>query len=238
MKAIFFISLFSFLLLFTSCDEEVIHPSGETVELTFDFEGYSGLYLANSFNVDLSFSDTEESIRIIADENVMPYVEIFTDGDFLALRLKEDIRVKSRYTLSAVISTEFVDKYQLSGASEIEMQDLLAAEEVQIQLSGASKFNGTIDAVEIFADLSGASEMTLEGITEQYYLELSGASKAGDFDFASDYLEADLSGASYCNVTVNEEIKIRASGASFLNFKGPAVIVEQDISGGSAINHL
>lgn len=235
MKATFFFGLILLSVSFISCDDEAIRPSGNVETANINIEDFSGLYISHSFEVKVSLSGTE-NIRINADDNIMPYVEVFKDDQVLAIRLDEDIQLRGNYTLEAEIDAKYLDKFYASGASSITLEDPLDAENIYIELSGASKFTGELNSLNADARLSGASSVSLAGFSELYDVHLSGASTAGGYDFEVDILDADLSGASQCRVTVNDEIRVRASGASTLRYRGNGEVVEQEISGESSVS--
>lgn len=55
------------------------------------------------------------------------------------------------------------------------------------------------------------------------------------YGFEVNKLIADLTGASNAYITVVESMDITASGASNVHYKGEAVIISQELSGGSNI---
>ena len=60
----------------------------------------------------------------------------------------------------------------------------------------------------------------------------------GDYDFQTDFLNANLSGGSSISLTVNQELSIEASGGSSVLYKGDGIIINEDLSDGSSIQHV
>jgi hypothetical protein len=90
---------------------------------------------------------------------------------------------------------------------------------VNIELSGASTYRGSIEAAELDIDLSGASGAIISGICQtKMGIDLSGAStlKAADLSAMSVYGE--MSGASDADVTVCSALNVELSGASTLTY--------------------
>jgi hypothetical protein len=80
--------------------------------------------------------------------------------------------------------------------------------------------------------------MTLTGETLSFEVTASGASDIGSFDFSTEYLNVNLSGASNVSLTVTDEMDVSASGSSIVRYKGDAVINSQNLTGGSQIIHM
>lgn len=95
--------------------------------------------------------------------------------------------------------------------------------------------SGSLSVQSLTANLYDASSLDLNGTTVNYKLNGSGSSKASDYTFGCDYLDATLSDASEARLFVHKEIEITGSGASTLYYEGEAVITSQSLSGASSV---
>ena len=227
-------------LLLFSCDlhDHDVIPTSQITTTQASFSDYDALDVSTAFTVYVSFSDREESIEIEANENLHQYIEIKKVNNRLEIGLENNVSIRGNATLNAYITTQSISSFMASGATQIIVADEINENEIDIYLSGASKFTGTISTNTLFADISGASNMSVSGLAGDFLLDASGASSVRDYDFAAQYLQADLSGASNVYITVDNEIVVEASGASNLNFKGNAVITRQNLSGASSVRRM
>jgi len=139
--------------------------------------------------------------------------------------------------LKAYISFKQIDKLTASGACDIRVQGDINAEELTVNLSGASDLKeGKINAKKLTADISGASTMNISGMATELHIEASGASDFKGFDFVVDYCDAHASGASDINITVNKELSAHATGASDVHYKGNGLIRDIKTSGASNVS--
>jgi hypothetical protein len=224
--------------LFTFCskDDETITPSDKITEEVKNITGYDNIDASSAFNVNVTFSDTEERIIIEANENLHQYIIVDKVSDRLSIKIRDGISISGNATLIAHITTKQINGYTASGASRFILKNKLTTnDEVQIELSGASKFNGEIVAPVVEAELSGASMIDITGSTDIFDVYASGASHVRDYGFIVNNLDIELSGASSAWLTVNEKMDVVASGASMLNYKGTGTINSQELSGGSQI---
>jgi len=223
-------------ILLNSCEiNERIIPSGNVTTEVKYFSGYEALDISHAFTVYVNFSDTEEIIEIEAEENLHPYITVRKIGDVLYIGLQDHVDIWGNATLNVYITTKNVVDYTASGASGFIVEDKISANTISIDLSGASSFRGDLEATNVNANLSGASDIEIEGNANTFDVMASGASSIKDYGFILDNLYIDLSGASDAYLTVNNEISVRASGASTLYYKGTGVIVDLDLSGASEI---
>ena len=224
----------------TSCDTigNKIRPSGKVVSREHTVTDYSGLVVSNAFEVYLNFSSTNHSIEIEADDNLHSVIEVFKSGDNLVIKLNNNASIRGNSTLRAIISCDYLSDIEASGASNIDLRNTLITNKLYLNLSGASLLSGTVDVGEAISEISGASVLNLSGNVDYLNIDASGASALGKYDLSIDHLDAELSGASDANITVNNRIDIDASGASTLTYKGDAVIQHQDLSGSSSVNKV
>ena len=227
----------SLILAVMSCENKNtnIIPSSNISSEYMDISGYSGLEIDATFQAEVNFTDSEEPIEIIANENLHSHVIIEKVSDVLKVRLSDNVNISGPATLKVILKTGFISSYSAGGASEISLMDTLSSNMVHISLYGASKMNGPIAVQSLITDLNDASSLDINGTAVNFEINASGASKASDYNFACDYLDARLSDASEARFTVLKEIEITASGASNLFYKGDAVITSQSLTGASTV---
>ena len=124
--------------------------------------------------------------------------------------------------------------FDLSGASIINAKEIIS-NKLEADLSGASSLTiNKLELEELNAELSGASIAMLKGKAKNIDIELSGASLFKDYEFACDFGEANLSGASILEITANNELSGSVSGASNVRYMGKATN-KMDVSDSSTV---
>jgi hypothetical protein len=120
----------------------------------------------------------------------------------------------------------------LGGASEIELSDLTAGR-VTMDLSGASKITGSIQADSIEFEISSASRVRLEGSAGDVILDTRGASRAELSDLIARNVNATLRDASSGIVNLDGTLNARLSSASTLEYVGEPIIGDLEVTGAS-----
>lgn len=226
----------SLTLLFSSCSRNRIEPSAEISTETKLFSNFNKIDISNAFTVYVSFSETEESVKIVANENLQSYVIVEKQGGELSIRLKRNTSISGRSTLKAYITTSQLNSIEASGASDIHFLNTFAGNNLDLDLSGASSFEGDLILNQLSIEGSGASSFSLSGECDFLNSDLSGASSLKDYGFyVVEELNTDLSGASSSRLTVDGDMFIRASGSSSFYYKGNGIVKREDLSGSSSI---
>lgn len=161
------------------------------------------------------------------------------DGDVLKIYPKSGGRwSKGSRGFKVYISMPSLRSLKISGASNVKVVGMIRVPKLSIQLDGASRFRGGVDAAELDLDLSGASALRLMGKIDRMRVDASGASDIKAFDATVQSCAVQLSGASDLQITVSQKLSAQASGASNIQYKGNPQQVESDVSGASRIRSV
>lgn len=199
-------------------------------------KNFHGISVGNAFDVYLS-QGNEEAVAVSASEvkyRNMIVVEV-KDG-ILHIGLQKGKWNFGNRKLRAYISFKTLDKLNISGACNVRVDGSIKANDLKIDLSGASDLKAKLDVVNLSVDLSGASDIEVKGAVTDLKVEASGASAFKGFDLAADFCKASASGASDIRITVNKELSVHASGASDIDYKGTGVIRDLKTSGASSVS--
>lgn len=238
-KTTLFLLGVTFSLTFSACEKlgTSITPADTITTETKNITGFEGIKVFDAFEVFVTFSETEESIEIEANENLHEYIEVFEQSGNLVIKLKDKTNIRGLNTkLNAHITTSDLSFYEVSDASRIELENITKPDQATINLYDASRFNGEINTSNLYCKVSDASEMYLLGIAKKMNLELNDASLFKNYAMEADVLEADLSGACKAYITVNKELSITASDASDFYYKGNCTITYQKTSDASKVH--
>jgi len=236
MKVKIILAFLSTILVLTSCENDSISASGEVTTQEFSFGGYDALQVGGAFDVFVQFSDTVESVRIEANENLQDRLVVRISGNTLVIRPEDNLSIRGNATLKAFITTNNLSTIDISGTTRLTLEDEWAIDHGILRLSGASNTIGQVSAKQLGLRASGASSVDLFGGVGELYANLSGSSTLRDFDLQVQRLDIGLSGSSDAFLSVNESIEINASGSSSLHYSGNPDIIRQNLSGSSELN--
>jgi len=225
-----------------------------------DFTDFNYVEVEGTFSVNIIRSDSF-SIKISADSNFFDYVAVSKEGNTLKIYLNPrhtftdftmQARIlEARITMPALYGLNLSGaskanvtgfrsahdfRFDVSGASSLNMKDIVV-HDLNGEISGASKFTGSVNATDVRLEVSGASKVELDGLAEDLVLNASGASKADLADFPIEGADVELSGASEATVNVKGRLNCELSAASRLYFQGNPIMGDIKVSGASTIKH-
>ena len=226
-----FIALFVLAILFTSCQTGVKgNGRVKTEERTVD--QFNRIDVSGSFDIHIRQGDTP-GLTIKADDNLLELIETSVSGS--ELKVKPQKNISRAKELSLFITVRELEKVETSGACSIFTDGELRSANLEIECSGACEANMNLRCDDLSIDISGAGDLTFKGIAENLKIESSGACEVSAFELKTLRTSIQISGAGEVDVYVTEELKVDASGAAEVRYKGNPRNIDQDASGASSV---
>ena len=232
--------------------------TGETETRHHDFSEFTRVNIGSAFRYEITHSETY-SISITANNNLFDDIIITQEGQTLIIGMeipgatwaifnvnpspKAVITMPNLYGLDSsgatrgivtgFSSTENLDVTS-SGASSVELVEISAGD-VILNVSGSGKIIGDIKAINMELGVSGASTVQLKGSADSIDADGSGSSKLKLADLKVKNANVFLSGASNGTINVDENLDVKLSGSSTLQYIGEPALGIIDITGASKL---
>ena len=219
-------------MLFIGCNLLVGSGNLETEE--YSFSDFKKVEIGSAFKFDIKRSDTY-SVSITADDNVINHVRVSKSGDTLKIGMSTFGPLGS-VTLEADVTLPQLVGLEISGASRGSISGFSSSDNLDIDLSGASRLTGDITAGDIDIEISGASNIELDGSAGNLVAEVSGASRCSLEDFPVNDADVEFSGASSGTINLSGRLDANLSGASRLYYIGEPTMGNIDTSGASSLS--
>lgn len=232
-KLIFSLALMAATLLSASAQEKT---------KTYDFGDIKSLNVGYSYQVFVTEGNSDQ-VKIEYDSKFEDYIKIVyvAESHQLSVTMKENLPKKltvgHQPRINVYLEMNDISNIDLSGACNVTFEGSFKADELDVELSGASKLNKLdVKGKKLDFSCSGASNGTMSGdFSDKADLDLSGASKM-TFTGNSKEMSAEISGAS--NLTCRgkfNSVETGCSGASKLFLEGSADNAEYECSGASNV---
>jgi hypothetical protein len=197
--------------------------------------GFDRLEIGHAFRVTVTQGD-EFSVVIRIDDNLEQYLQVEQNGDTLTIDLDDEIGLGLfSATLEADVTMPTFSSIDASGASEVTLVGFTLDADTALDASGASRFDGQLEAPRLNLTLSGASAAELHGSADSLRVDASGASTADLAQFPVTDADVLVSGASNASVDVSGTLQVEASGASHVSYSGDPTLGDVNVSGASSV---
>jgi hypothetical protein len=194
-------------------------------------DGFSRIEVEGAVELEVTVGPAT-SVVVTADDNILPHVVTQSSGD--RLRIAVDASYSTSLGVKVKATTPNLAMLRASGASTCTLTDV-AAEQFELELSGASTCELAGNVGRLDATVSGASNATFVGEADELSIDCSGASRVDALEMPTDRVTATAAGASTVQVEALEKIIVDASGASTIRYRGDPREFEETANGASTI---
>jgi hypothetical protein len=212
MKKITIVLLALNIILVAGCHLPGIRGNGHIKTDERQVGGFSNIDAGGAFEIE--WQGGTPSVRVMTDENLLPYVENNVSDDTLHLRMRE--HVWPTHGIKVTISSPTRAGAKLRGAVKLTSKQL----------------SGTTFAVES----QGASEVSLDGKIDKLLVDMTGASQLAAEGLQTKTAEISTTGAGDADVTVSDTLKVIITGAGKVTYSGNPAI-QKDITGAGSVHH-
>lgn len=206
--------IFTAILALIGCSVDKFVGSGETVSEFRNVAPFNKVASEGTFNVTIT-KGTEQSVEIIADDNIMQRVRTEVVNGKLKLYLTE-----GRYT-------------NVHLQAYIEVVDLVAIENSG---SGDMNINNNLDVETFKAFNSGSGNIHLEGNCSNLDIHNEGSGSVLAFNMPAENCDITIEGSGDVEVTCASSLNVKIEGSGNVYYKGtPAIFT--DISGSGKVKN-
>jgi hypothetical protein len=221
----------SLFLLLTACNGAVF-GDGNLKSESRTVGAFRSVSIASGFQALVTVGDPAITVR--ADENLLPLIETFVEGNSLVVRVQPDTVVTGVTGLEVAVSNPAVEGIDGSGGAVINAS-ATAVQSFPVSASGGSQVHVEgVSAVDLDALANGGSGITLLGSATHATTSAAGGSGLHLRGLSLETLAIDSSGGSTIEATVTDSVTGSAAGGSTVDIAGNPT-VEVQSTGGSTV---
>ncbi len=206
-------------------DHIVVEKIGSTLHISL--EGIQNIRGRKTLNAYIT-TPTLKDIEATGDSKVILENEL--QNEQVKINLRGDSQLQGPISANHLAAS-------ISGDSKMILDNMMQGESVILTVKGDSKFEGGFDVTTIDALLTGDSQINLIGEADNANIEARGDSKVKSYNFTVKSLDIDLASDSDAYLTVTDEMSVKASGDSVMNYKGNPTINKQQLSGDAKVKN-
>ncbi|MFB6453677.1 head GIN domain-containing protein [Chitinophaga sp. Hz27] len=222
----------------SSCEtfHERVKGSGVSKSEDRNVSGFSGISTSGIYDVVLTQGNAE-SVKLEADDNLLPYIETVVSGKTLQIKSKNGVSIEPKSKITVYVTIKDLKAVSASGASKVTSTGTINGSNLGVELSGATlcKLDVAMSKVEIKA--SGAARVDLAGTAAAVNVGASGAAIIRADKLSSDNVNVEASGGSNVVVNADKALNAGASGGSSIRYSG-AGKANVSTSGGASVSRL
>ena len=216
-------------IIFCSCQS--ISGSGNIVTQNRNVNQFTGVRASGSIDIEVT-NDQSHSVRVEADDNIMPYIITKVEDGILDVHLKPNFMYHN-INAKVFVSAPSLTKLTVSGSGSITSKDtLMNAEHIEFKVSGSGDVTAIVDAPSVNAEIGGSGTITLSGKTKDFNCSITGSGDLKCKKLLSENTIAGITGSGTAHVFASVHLLGKVTGSGDVYYSGhPAVEINKTGSG-------
>nr|MDE5639115.1 DUF2807 domain-containing protein [Odoribacter sp.] len=214
-----------------------VKGSGKVLQEQREVTSFEGINVNNAIHVFLS-PGNKESVKVEADDNVVPYIQTKVKDGILHITLKGEEPIRNflpKLPMNVYVTIRNLREIEANAAATVEGESAFQVETLELDISSAASLDLEVKGENIDMDISSAANVTLSGQINNIKAEASGACKLNGANLETLKANIDMSGASSATLKVKDELEYNVSGASRLTYSGNPRIYKAEITSAGSV---
>jgi hypothetical protein len=182
--------------------------------------GFKGVESYGSFDLFVS-SGATASVKIEAEENILPYIETYMDGDILKIDTKDGYWLKPQRSIKVFVTAPDYRRIKSYGSGNITGENKITGTgKLDLGVTGSADIKMEVDAPAIDADISGSGNIHLNGTTKSFHSTVSGSGDVRAYDLMSEETKVRIAGSGNADVYASVSLDVNVAGSGDVRYRG------------------
>jgi hypothetical protein len=200
-----------------SCSGFLVTGSGNVISEERQVSGISSISIGSSMNLFIEQTGSE-SVRIEADDNIIPYVSTQKIGGELKIQLKS-VSFGNINPINCYVTVKDLSKIKVSSSAEVKC-DNLETESFSIEMASSSRGTLVLHVTKLDLNIGSSANLTLSGETVSQDIRLGSSGRLEAYNLVSKDCKIVAQSSGSANITVSERLNAQVSSSAHVNYKG------------------
>jgi hypothetical protein len=181
--------------------------------------------VATHGSFDVFVSSGEQTVKIEAEENLLPYIETYVEGYTLHVATKDNYWLRPGRKVKIFVSSPDYESIRSYGSGDIIGESKITnSSKIELGVNGSANIKMDIDAPGINTETNGSGDIFLKGETKSFEGEIHGSGNIKALDLRSGDATIKIYGSGDADVFVDGKLDVHVAGSGDVNYKGHAQI--------------
>jgi hypothetical protein len=190
-----------------------------------------------NFNIDI-IQGSSSSVKIDADENLMPYIVTENKDGRLLIHAKEGYSLASDNKIKVTVTTATLEEVQVDGSGDVNgTGKFTGADHLRVGVAGSGNINLDVNSPEVESSIAGTGNIILSGETKNSKIEIAGVGDYKAENLMSENVDVHIAGSGNARVYAENSLSVNIAGSGDVFYKGNASI-KQSVAGSGKISKI
>lgn len=227
------LTFLAILLLTRLSSAQNIQGNGNIQTQSREIGDFDRIQSSGPFDISLTQGDAS-SVKVEADENLLPYIITEAKGNTLVLKTKKNINIEPSHKITVEVTVKNLEEVKMNGAGALKSTNALRPDHLSITVSGSGNIDLTLKSNALRLDISGSTKAIFKGSCTYTEFIISGTANINADNMISDNAQIVVSGVGKVYVNAQKKLNVYVSGVGKIWYKGNPAI-SKSVSGMSSV---
>lgn len=210
-----------------------VRGNGNITTQQRSLSGFRGVESEGSFDIFLS-TDSNFSVRIEADENILPIIETTIERGNLKIGTDWGYSLRPSRPVKIYVSAPVFNAARTSGSGNIAGNTSIHADgDLDLGVSGSGNIDLKIEATNVSADISGSGSIKLAGTAKSLRGSIAGSGDIRAAELRTSTSKFSIAGSGNASVHADEQLDADIAGSGDVRYSGNPKLSTQIAGSGS-----
>ena len=215
-------------------NKENIKGNGQVITEKRTIGNFSGIKITGAYKVKI-VEGTEGKIMLTTDENLLPVIETYVDGDELVIKTNKKFNIKRYTELSITIPVEDISKIKITGSAAVRGMQKFHWKNLDLYVTGSGSIKLDIDNNELSAYVTGSGNIELTGKTQFVEEYVTGSGTINSEKLQAEKVKAYVTGSGDIYLYVKTRLKANVTGSGDIFYTGDPEFLKTKVLGSGRI---
>lgn len=197
-----------------------VKGNGHVITDNRGLSGFTSVVSEGSFDVYVS-TGSPASVKIEAEDNILPYIETYVDNNILRIDTKDDVWLRPRRSVKIYVVAPHFRKIHSKGTGNIISQTKITdSSRMDLVINGNGDIKVDVDAPEVNAEVTGNGGIDVTGQSKTFKGTLTGNGNIHAFNLMAEQTNVRILGNGDADVFASVHLDISIGGNGNVRYKG------------------
>ncbi|UTW55725.1 head GIN domain-containing protein [Kordiimonas sp. SCSIO 12610] len=211
------------------------NSSKDVSEEMRDVADFTNIALQGSMDVIVTVGK-EKSVKVIADSDIIDYLETEVKGDRLIIDLEDGRSYRNIKKMQVIVTTPSLEGASLYGSGDMDIKDVKSNKfDFELRGSGDAVLRD-FSVKKLDIDLAGSGDIEGDGSCDNLEIDLRGSGDIAARDIKCENVEVNLRGSGDVNVFAEKTAEVNVRGSGDVDVFGDPDTLDSNVRGSGDVN--
>lgn len=185
--------------------------------------------------MDVFVDQGASAVKVEGDENILPYIETRIDDDWLEIKTRDHVNIRSSTPVKVYVTTPEVTALKVTGSGNLTCNNKFSSRNsISFSITGSGNITADVNTPAVDAGITGSGNMYIKGETRNVDIQITGSGNYDSPNLKAENANVKILGSGNASLFADANLKASIAGSGDIKYSGNAA-VDKNIAGSGSV---